>query len=529
MDDRVGNLGGQGGSGMVRPDAAAPAAVRDLTKIYGTITAVDHISFTLAQGTTVALLGGNGAGKTTTIAMLLGLVVPSSGEVRVFGADVSRNRSAVAYRMNFQSPYVDLPARLTVRQNLTVYAGLYGVANAADRIAFIAEDLQIKPLLDRPTGKLSAGQKTRVGLAKALLNAPDLLLLDEPTASLDPDTADWVRRKLKDYAETRGVDAAARVAQHGRGRAVGRPRHFASSRPHHRGRDARRIDRDLWTGIAGRGVSRRGSRPRQTCARTADTESIMSTAGTPAKGAEPILLAPVGLSASLRRIGALVRRYVYLLRSSGVRLVELIYWPFLQMLTWGFLQQYLAETTGPLAQAAGVLIGSVLLWDILFRSNIGFSTTFIEEMWSRNLGNLLISPLRPYELVAALIRLERDPPVGEHRSRRGRRLFLLRLQPARSRPAAGRILRRAGADQLVARLDRGGRHSALWARRRGARLVARLSAPAAVLRVLPGLGVAGLAAAGRAGAAAHPRVRRHALDPAASIPSTPRSCGGRSA
>lgn len=128
----------------------------------------------------------------------------------------------------------------------------------------------------------------------------------------------------------------------------------------------------------------------------------MSTAGTPAKGAEPILLAPVGLSASLRRISALVRRYVYLLRSSGVRLIELIYWPFLQMLTWGFLQQYLAETTGPLAQAAGVLIGSVLLWDILFRSNIGFSTTFIEEMWSRNLGNLLISPLKPYELVAAL-------------------------------------------------------------------------------------------------------------------------------
>ena len=99
------------------------------------------------------------------------------------------------------------------------------------------------------------------------------------------------------------------------------------------------------------------------------------------------------MRASLRRIGALVERYIYLLRSSGVRLVELIYWPFLQMLTWGFLQKYLAETTSPLAQAAGVLIGSVLLWDILFRSKIGFSTTFIEEMWSRNLGNLLTSPL----------------------------------------------------------------------------------------------------------------------------------------
>jgi ABC-2 type transport system permease protein len=119
-------------------------------------------------------------------------------------------------------------------------------------------------------------------------------------------------------------------------------------------------------------------------------------------GAEPVLLPPGGLHASVRRMAALVRRYIYLLRSSGVRLVELIYWPFLQMLTWGFLQTYLAGTENPYAQAAGVLIGSVLLWDILFRSKIGFSTTFIEEMWSRNLGNLLTSPLRPYELVAAL-------------------------------------------------------------------------------------------------------------------------------
>jgi ABC-2 type transport system permease protein len=121
-----------------------------------------------------------------------------------------------------------------------------------------------------------------------------------------------------------------------------------------------------------------------------------------ASGAIPVILPPSGLRASLRRIGAMVRRYVYLLRSSGIRLVELVYWPFLQMLTWGFLQKYLAGTTSPLAQAAGVLIGSVLLWDILFRSKIGFSTTFIEEMWARNLGNLLTSPLRPFELVAAL-------------------------------------------------------------------------------------------------------------------------------
>jgi ABC-2 type transport system ATP-binding protein len=202
MNDKVAHLDHAAVNGGT---AAPPVAVRDLTKIYGAITAVDRISFSLEQGTTVALLGGNGAGKTTTIAMLLGLVVPTSGEARLFGADIARDRWAVAQRMNFQSPYIDLPMRLTVRQNLTVYAGLYGVANADERIAYLAADLQIAPLLDRPTGKLSAGQKTRVGLAKALLNAPELLLLDEPTASLDPDTADWIRHKLKHYAKARGA------------------------------------------------------------------------------------------------------------------------------------------------------------------------------------------------------------------------------------------------------------------------------------------------------------------------------------
>ena len=193
---------GQENGGMASA-GSFPVVVRGLTKRYATVTAVDGISFAIQSGTTVALLGGNGAGKTTTIAMLLGLIRPSAGEVRVFGADVVKDRYAVAQRMNFQSPYVDLPQRLTVRQNLMVYAGLYGIANAAERIEGVAEQLQIDALLKRPTGKLSAGQKTRVGLAKALLNAPELLLLDEPTASLDPDTADWVRQTLQAYARTR--------------------------------------------------------------------------------------------------------------------------------------------------------------------------------------------------------------------------------------------------------------------------------------------------------------------------------------
>ena len=241
MDERVdsANQAAREGVAEGRTGAAAPVAVRDLTKVYGAVTAVDHISFSLAQGTTVALLGGNGAGKTTTIAMLLGLVMPSSGEVRVFGADMSRDRGSVAHRLNFQSPYVDLPARLTVKQNLTVYAGLYGIGNRGRAHRLYRRSIcRSSELLDRPTGKLSAGQKTRVGLAKALLNAPELLLLDEPTASLDPDTADWIRRKLKHYAREPRRDAAVRLAQHGRGRAARRSRHPARCGPHHRGRHA---------------------------------------------------------------------------------------------------------------------------------------------------------------------------------------------------------------------------------------------------------------------------------------------------
>jgi ABC-2 type transport system ATP-binding protein len=172
-----------------------------LVKVYKTGTAVAGISFALTPGTVTGLLGGNGAGKTTTIAMIMGLVTPTSGTVRVLGAEMPRQRYRVLHRMNFESPYVDMPMRLTVRQNLTVFAALYAVEDAAGRIAELADELDLRELLDRPTGKLSAGQKTRVSLAKALLNHPAILLLDEPTASLDPDTADWVRARLERYRE----------------------------------------------------------------------------------------------------------------------------------------------------------------------------------------------------------------------------------------------------------------------------------------------------------------------------------------
>jgi ABC-2 type transport system ATP-binding protein len=180
-----------------------PVEVRDLRKVYREVAAVDGISFTLRDGSVTALLGGNGAGKTTTISMLMGLVIPTSGQALVFGTDMARERHAVLHRMNFESPYVDVPMRLTVRQNLEIFARLYGVRNLKDRVAAIATDLRLTDLLDRRYGNLSAGQKTRVSLAKALLNEPELLLLDEPTASLDPDTADWVRSKLQSYCKER--------------------------------------------------------------------------------------------------------------------------------------------------------------------------------------------------------------------------------------------------------------------------------------------------------------------------------------
>lgn len=188
--------------------------VRDLTKRFrdDTPPAVDGISFTVPRGQVVGLLGGNGAGKTTTISMLLGILIPTAGTIDILGVDMRRDRYAALPRLNFSSPYVDLPSRLTVRENLDVFGGLYGVRDLKARIAELAELLDLTTFLDRKTGSLSSGQKTRAALAKALINRPELLLLDEPTASLDPDTADRVRGHLEAYARTQG--AAILLASH---------------------------------------------------------------------------------------------------------------------------------------------------------------------------------------------------------------------------------------------------------------------------------------------------------------------------
>ena len=170
-----------------------------VSKRFESVLAVDDLSVEIRRGSTTALLGGNGAGKTTTLAMLLGLLLPTSGAITVLGVDMLRHRHRVLPRMNFSSPYVDLPRRLTVRENLRVYALLYDVRAFPSLLRRLADELELGSLLKRPYGVLSAGQKTRVTLAKALLNEPELLLLDEPTASLDPDTADYVRGYLTQY------------------------------------------------------------------------------------------------------------------------------------------------------------------------------------------------------------------------------------------------------------------------------------------------------------------------------------------
>ena len=207
---------------MLAPTALSAIVVDRLVKAYKAVTAVNGISFTLNPGSCTALLGGNGAGKTTTISTIMGLVEPTGGRVTVLGADMPRQRHRVLHRMNFESPYVNMPMVQLTRaaEPQRVPGMLYGCADVAGRIASLAAELELKDFLDRPTGKLSSGQKTRVALAKALINQPEVLLLDEPTASLDPDTADpGARGHLEKYRAEPRRDGAACLAQHGRGRA----------------------------------------------------------------------------------------------------------------------------------------------------------------------------------------------------------------------------------------------------------------------------------------------------------------------
>jgi ABC-2 type transport system ATP-binding protein len=180
--------------------------IKNLSKKFNTILAVNNISFEIEKNKTLGLLGPNGCGKTTSIGMMLSLIKPTSGKIFIDGIALeSKNRINLLSLMNFASPYIELPKKLTVKQNLQIYARLYGVKKISDRISEMVEDLNLKDFLNKKTGELSSGQKNRVSLAKSLINNPSVLLLDEPTASLDPETGNFIRSFLEDYIKQKKI------------------------------------------------------------------------------------------------------------------------------------------------------------------------------------------------------------------------------------------------------------------------------------------------------------------------------------
>ena len=186
--------------------------VINLSKSYKSKQAVNNINFKINENEIVGLLGPNGCGKTTTIGMILGLLKPTSGQVLINGIDIEKNKISLLHKMNFISPYIELPKKLTIKQNLTVYGKLYNINNLNNRIDYLSNKLRLNNLLDKITGELSSGQKNRASLAKALINEPTVLLLDEPTASLDPETGDFIRTFLENYKKEKKI--AVLLASH---------------------------------------------------------------------------------------------------------------------------------------------------------------------------------------------------------------------------------------------------------------------------------------------------------------------------
>ena len=178
--------------------------IKELKKVFNKTIAVDNLNFEIQKGKIIGLLGPNGCGKSTTIGMMLGLIKPTSGSVIINNQNIENNRTSLLEKMNFISPYVELPKKLTVEENLKVYARLYGVKNLKEKIDNLIEKLNLIEFKSRKTGELSSGQKNRVSLAKALINDPEILLLDEPTASLDPDVGDYIRSFIEDFASNKG-------------------------------------------------------------------------------------------------------------------------------------------------------------------------------------------------------------------------------------------------------------------------------------------------------------------------------------
>ena len=359
-------------------------SVRDLRKQYGTTVAVDGISFEVNRNEIVGLLGPNGAGKTTTINMILGVLEPTSGTILVEDLDIATRRSQVLERTNFAAVYAPLPGNLTVIQNLRFFGMIYCVKDLTARIETLLEQYDLLAFRHVKCGVLSSGEQTRVSLAKAMLNRPALLLLDEPTASLDPAIAREIRIKIREYAAAGKVgvlwtshnmyeveDVCDRVLflSHGRILLQGDPRTLPG---HARQRDA------------GRAVHHRGQSP---CCRSPGCESC---------GARVSMF-------SFRRTSAIVLRQFYLMQGSPARVLPLFAWVAIDMVTWGFITKYLNAVSGSGFNFVPSLLGAVLLWDFFIRVMQGVTTTFFEDVWSRNFLNVFATPLSIWEYVSGLV------------------------------------------------------------------------------------------------------------------------------
>ena len=356
-------------------DPSVILSVEGLSKRYGDAVAVDAVSFAVRRNEIVGLLGPNGAGKTTTINMILGVLEPDSGTVRIDGFDIESNRSKALERTNFATVYSSLPGNLTVTENLRFFGLIYGVGNLKRRIDELLAEFDLGRFRNTRCGVLSSGEQTRVSLAKAMLNRPTLLLLDEPTASLDPSVGRDIRDSIRDFTREGRWRRSLDFAQHERSGGSLRPRPLPVARENRAGRQPARA--------AGR-------------ARQRDAGGLVYCGGARAAHAGACSMSP-------KRAGAIALRQFYLYRGSPARILPMFAWVAIDVILWGFITRYLNSVASAGFNFVPAMLGAVLLWDFLTRVMQGVTTAFFEDVWSRNFLNVFATPLSISEYVTGLV------------------------------------------------------------------------------------------------------------------------------
>ena len=300
--------------------------------------------------------------------MILGLLKPTKGKILIDGKEIEGQRVDLLNNLNFISPYIELPKKLSVKQNLEIYGRLYDVKNLDSKIEYLSEKLRLNKIIYKITGELSSGQKNRVSLAKSIINDPKILLLDEPTASLDPETGDFVRTFLENYQKEKKTSIL--LASHNMSEVE---RLCSSVLMMNNGKI---IDK----GKPNELIKKHGRKNMEEVFKTNKREIM-----------------------NLNKMYGLYLRHFYLIKSSLPRILDLIYWPTIQIIIWGYISKFFYIYSEYYNNAVGVILTCAILYDILFRSSISFNMLFLEEIWSRNFTNLFIAPLKLKEIVISLI------------------------------------------------------------------------------------------------------------------------------